>query len=146
MSKRPAARSVASPADCEALLPGFQFADAYAVAAPPGLDAIQATKLAFGRGPLWIRALMGARNRLGRLVGLTPAPASGFPVIRQSPDEVLLGFDDWHLDFRIVVIIAAGVATVTTIVRWHNAWGRRYLALVMPFHRVIAARMIEGVA
>ncbi len=146
MSPRPSARPAAPDTACAAILPGYQFADAYAVDAPAGLDAIGATALAFSRGPLWIRALLGARNRLGRLVGLTPAPASDFPIIRQSPREVLMGFDDWHLDFRIVVTVDAGVATVTTVVRWHNAWGRRYLALVMPFHRVIAARMIEGVA
>ena len=67
-------------------------------------------------------------------------------MVRQSADEVVLGFDDKHLDFRIVVAVAGGFATVTTIVRCHNAWGRAYLTAIMPFHRVIAARMIEGVA
>jgi hypothetical protein len=146
MSTHPTARPATPSADCAAILPGYQFADAYAVDAPPGLDAMEATKLAFGRRPLWIRALMGARDRLGRLAGLAPAPAGGFPVLRQSPGEVRLGFDDWHLDFRVVVTVAAGAVTLTTIVRWHNAWGRRYLALIMPFHRVIAARLIEGIA
>jgi hypothetical protein len=69
-----------------------------------------------------------------------------FPVVGQSPDRVVLGFDDRHLDFRIVVALAGGWATLTTAVRWHNAFGRAYLAAVMPFHRVIAARMLEGVA
>ena len=101
---------------------------------------------AFAQGPLWIRALLGLRNALGRLVGLRSARSGGFPVIRESADEVLMGFDDRHLDFRIVVGVVAGHATVTTIVRWHNVWGRAYLAVVMPFHRRIAARMIEGVA
>jgi hypothetical protein len=67
-------------------------------------------------------------------------------VISEADDEVVLGFDDKHLDFRIVVAVAGGFATVTTIVRWHNAWGRAYLTAIMPFHRAIAARMIEGVA
>jgi len=96
--------------------------------------------------PAWIRALMGLRNRLGRVVGLKPGPPGGFPVIRQSADEVLMGFNDKHLDFRVVVAIAGGRATLTTVVRWHNAWGRAYLATILPFHRVIAARMLEGVA
>ncbi len=33
-----------------------------------------------------------------------------------------MGFDDRHLDFRIVVTVAAGVATLTTIVRRRNCW------------------------
>ena len=133
-------------ADAERILPGYQFADAYKVQSIHGVDAIESTRMAFAHLPLWARVLMGMRNRLGRLVGLKPAPRSGFPVIREAPNEVVLGFDDKHLDFRVVVGVAGGFATVTTIVRWHNAWGRAYLAAIMPFHRVIAARVIEGVA
>ena len=133
-------------ANSERVLPGYQFADAYKVPVPRGLDAMEAMRLAFAHRPLWIRTLMALRNRLGRVVGLTPAPASGFPVVRESPDEVVLGFDDKHLDFRVVVTIAGGFATLTTIVRWHNAWGSAYLAAIMPFHRAIAARLLEGVA
>jgi hypothetical protein len=146
MTRRQTAIPAVPCPDSERILPGYQFADAYKVPAPRGLDAIEATRLAFSQGPPWIRALLGLRNRLGRVVGLRPAPASGFPIIAQSAHEVLMGFDDKHLDFRIVVAVAGGFATVTTIVRWHNVWGRIYLAAIMPFHRAIAARMIEGVA
>jgi hypothetical protein len=72
--------------------------------------------------------------------------AARHKVIRQAPDEVLMGFDDKHLDFRVVATVNGGFVTLTTIVRWHNAWGRAYLAAIMPFHRAIAARMIEGVS
>jgi hypothetical protein len=144
----PAAAAVpcAPPVDSARILPGHQFVDAYRVLLRSRIDAMQATRLAFERGPLWIRALLGLRNALGRLVGLKAAPARGFPVISQSPEEVLMGFDDKHLDFRVVVGVTAGHATVTTIVRCHNLWGRAYLAAVMPLHRAIAARMIESVA
>ena len=145
MAYRPTAIPAAPYAGAERLLPGHQFADAYKVPAPHGLDAIEATRVVFAHGPAWIRTLMRLRSELGRFVGLKPAPAGGFPVVRQSADEVVLGFDDWHLDFRVVVAIAGGFATITTIVRWHNVWGRAYLAAIMPFHRAIAARMIEGV-
>jgi hypothetical protein len=146
MSSRPTAIRTAPCTHAERLLPGHQFADAYKVPARHGVDAIEATRLAFARGPLWIRALMGLRNGLVRLVGLKPARSRGFPIVSETPREVVMGFDDRHLDFRIVVAVAGGFATVTTLVRWHNAWGRAYLAAVLPFHRAIAARMIEGAA
>ena len=146
MASRPIAISTAPCTHAERLLPGHQFSDAYKVPAPRGVDAIEATRLAFARGPSWIRGLLGLRNGLGRLVGLKPARSRGFPVILESPTEVVLGFDDWHLDFRMVVAVAGGFATVTTLVRWHNGWGRAYLAAILPFHRAIAARMIESVA
>jgi len=143
------ARATAIPtAPCshaERLLPGHQFADAFKVPAPYGVDAIAATRLAFARGPLWIRALMKLRNGLGRLVRLKPAPARGFPVLLETPGEVVMGFDDRHLDFRVVVAVAGGFAVLSTLVRCHNAWGRAYLAAILPFHRAIAVRMIEGV-
>ena len=143
---RPIAVPVAPSVDCERILPGHQFVDAYRMPVRPGLDAVEATRLAFAHRSGWIRALMGLRNRVGRVVGLRPAPAGGFPIVRQASDEVVMGFNDKHLDFRVVVVVAGGFATLSTIVRWHNAWGRVYLAAIMPFHRVIAARMLEGVA
>ena len=146
MGTRQTAIPAAPCTHAERLLPGYQYADAYKVPAPHGVDAIEATRLAFARGPVWIRGLMKLRNGIGRLVGLKPARSSGFPVILETPGEVVLGFDDRHLDFRIVVAVAGGFATVTTLVRWHNAWGRAYLAAILPFHRAIAARMIESVA
>lgn len=132
--------------DCSRILPGFDFSDAYAVDAPAGLDAIGAMHKAFARGPGWVRFLMELRNRVVALFGLKAAPSTGFPVIRQSPQEVLMGFDDKHLDFRIAITVAAGKATVTTIVRCHNVWGRTYLAIVKPFHRIIAPRMTAEIA
>jgi hypothetical protein len=146
MARRPTAIPAAPCAGSERILPGYQFADAFKVVAPRGVDAIEATRRAFSRGPRWVRSLMGLRNRVGRLVGLRAAPSVGFPVIRQSPGEVLMGFDDKHLDFRVVVTVAGGFASLTTVVRWHNVWGRVYLAAILPFHRAIAARLIEGVA
>ena len=143
---RPSAIATTPYADSERVLPGYQFADAFKVPAPHGVSAMEAMHLAFAHRPLWIRTLMAMRNRLGRVVGLTPAPAGGFPVMRESPREVVLGFDDKHLDFRVVVAVAGGFVTLTTIVRWHNVWGSTYLAAIMPFHRAIAARMLEGVA
>jgi hypothetical protein len=139
------ATSVPPDVDCASILPGFDFADAYAVDAPVGVNAIEAKQRAFARNAGWIRALVHLRNRLGALVGLKPAPSLGFPIIRQSPQEVLMGFDDRHLDFRVAVTVVSGRATLTTVVRCHNFWGRCYLAAIMPFHRVIARRMTEKI-
>ena len=55
---------------------------------------------------------------------------------------MLLGLNDKHLDFRIVVdVVPIGTqqrhVTATTLVRTHNLLGRAYLAAVLPFHRVI---------
>jgi hypothetical protein len=139
------ARSVPPPIDCAAFLPGFDFADAYEVPAPEGADAPEVVRRAFARPPRWAAALMDLRDRIVGVFGLKPAPSTGFPVISEAPDHVVLGFDDFHLDFRIVVTVISGAATITTIVRRHNLWGRTYLALIMPFHRVITPAFMQRI-
>jgi hypothetical protein len=44
------------------------------------------------------------------------------------------------------ILLAAGIATVAPIVRRHDVLGRAGLAAIMPFPRVIPARMVEGMA
>jgi hypothetical protein len=72
-----------------------------------------------------------------------------FPVVSASPNRVVMGFDDAHLDFRVVVDVApegnGRHVTATTFVRTRNRLGRLYLAAVKPFHRVIVPAMLAQV-
>ena len=65
-----------------------------------------------------------------------------FPVVSETPDRLVAGFNDKHLDFRVVVDVAAPAAqavTVTTLVLTHNLLGRTYLTIILPFHRLVSA-------
>jgi Protein of unknown function (DUF2867) len=144
-----------------ALLPNATFADAYRlVIHGPALDPFIAAQRILGRAPNWIGWLTKRRNRIAAPLGLKPARSNRqdersrigvFPVISQAPGHVLLGLDDKHLDFRIVIEtrkIDAGRSEVmvTTLVRPHNLLGRVYLALVLPFHRIIVRAMLGQAA
>jgi hypothetical protein len=63
---------------------------------------------------------------------------------------LVAGFNDKHLDFRVVVDVAAAgpgqSVTATTLVMTHNLFGRCYLAIILPFHRLIARAMLRQVA
>ena len=131
-------QKVAPPVDCSAILPGYDFADAYAAPVGDGVDATEAARRAFAAPPRWVAGLIALRDRLIGPFGLKPAPSAGFPVILDLPGLVVMGFDDRHLDFRIVVTVAFGVATLTTIVRRRNLLGSAYLLAILPFHRLIA--------
>jgi hypothetical protein len=142
---------IATPFDCGAVLPGFTFADTYAIDAPPGTDASAPLRAFSGSAPGWMKALLDLRNGLGKIAGLKPAEGSGFPVIGATPERVCAGFDDWHLDFRVVVTATpndakASVVMLTTIVRTHNLAGRAYLGLIMPFHKLIARETLNQLA
>jgi hypothetical protein len=146
--------------DTAALLTGAQFADAFRIdLASTKFDARTAAQRMLGRSPRWVEILVALRNRLVAPFGLkTPNPtgsgASGtigiFPVVSEAPDRLVLGFDDGHLDFRVVVDVAACGAgqsfTLTTLVLTHNLLGRFYLAIILPFHRLIARTMLRQVA
>jgi Protein of unknown function (DUF2867) len=72
-----------------------------------------------------------------------------FPVLSETADRVVAGFDDNHLDFRVIVDVAAcdvgQQVTATTLVRTHNWLGRTYLAIIMPFHRLVVRAMLRQV-
>lgn len=146
-------------ADTGGLLAGAQFADAFCIATnDTSLNARQAAERIVTRGPRWIYTLMRLRNRLAAPFGLkTPPPnktaSAGsigiFPVLSETPDRLVAGFNDSHLDFRIVVDVANADSrqrvTLTTLVLTHNLLGRVYLALITPFHRLIARTMLRQV-
>ena len=151
-------KSVPVDAAMRALLPQARMSDAYRLVVNDGtLDATTAAYRIFGCIPWWVRALMALRNHLVAHLGLKTGidkevrRIGFFPVISETPERVLLGLDDKHLDFRIAVDVVplAGAqrqVTTTTMVRTHNLLGRIYLVIVLPFHRVIVPAMLTQAA
>ena len=68
-------------------------------------------------------------------------------MVSESPERLVAGLNDSHLDFRLVVDVAGAAGsqsvTATTLVLTHNLLGRVYLALIMPFHRLIVRSMLR---
>ena len=153
-------RAVEPDIDTVALLTGAQFSDAFSVTVDgAAFHARRAAERMLGRSPRWIEALMGLRNFLVAPFGLkTPHPNGKisadtigiFPVLSDTPNRLVAGFNDSHLDFRVVVDVAPSGqgqrVTATTLVRTHNLLGRAYLAIIMPFHRLVVRAMLRQVA
>jgi hypothetical protein len=152
-------QDVAPSVDPDQLLPGAQFVDAYRVAVEgKALDARKAAIRMMARSPGWVDALLKLRNLMVAPFGLktsgegSPAPGGIiglFPVVSETPERLVAGFNDSRLDFRVVVDVAATgdgqEVTSTTLVLTHNWLGRAYLTLILPFHRVIARSMLRQV-
>ena len=146
--------------DLNTLLAGAQFADAFSIAIDdPALDARHAAERMMARQPRWIETLTSLRNILVTPLGLKTSGESRtapremigiFPIVSQTPDRLVAGFNDKHLDFRVVVDVAnSGTlrnVTLTTLVLTHNRLGRTYLAIILPFHRLIAPSLLRQVA
>ena len=157
------ARSVALPPGVRvaSLYPGAFLADAYAIELPPDAthDALTLARFALERQAPWVDRLMVMRDAIVSLFGLKTAQAlradSGpartprvgiFRIYETRPDEVVLGEDDTHLDFRLSVHRSADQLTAVTVVHCHNLLGRSYIRLIAPFHRMVVRSALNRAA
>jgi hypothetical protein len=155
--------AVAIPTDARAH--GFYdtpyLADAYAISLPPDVVANpeQLARYVFENQPAWVDTLMGLRDTLVAGFGLKTAkqlaaPSADktnkrvgiFKIYASNANEVFLGEDDKHLDFRISVQLRPAAAStvgsapqliVSTVVHCHNLLGRSYITVIAPFHRQV---------
>ena len=146
--------------DRNALLPGAQFADAFTlIVSDPALDARGAAQRLFDKSPGWVRALLKLRDAIMGPLGVVtsktaeraPVDRVGlFPVISDTPQRLVGGFDDSHLDFRVLVDVAPAPGgtriTATTVVLTHNWLGRSYLTAIAPFHRLVVRAQLKQAA
>lgn len=154
-----AVREVTPDVDAGTVLSGAQFIDAFRLElGTRQLSAREACTRMMLHGPRWIDALTRLRNILVKPLGLktsgqgAPAPHGMiglFPVLSETPERLIVGFDDYHLDFRVVVDVAGDAAdrrvTLTTLVRTNNLLGRAYLTLIVPFHKLVARSMMGDI-
>ncbi|WP_299141791.1 DUF2867 domain-containing protein [uncultured Tateyamaria sp.] len=102
--------------------------------------------------PGWAQALVRLRALVTAPFGLSqdgPNAADKlgpFPVESETGTELIAGFNDKHLDFRVSVRSEDGVVSLATWVHPHNVGGRIYLAAIMPFHILIARDALARVA
>ena len=99
--------------------------------------------------PKWVRGLMKIRDFLVRPLGLKTAKETQsdkiFPVIAQTENEIIMGINDRHLNFRVSVLIDREKSYIylTTLVQYRNRLGKAYFLLVKPFHKFIVRSIIK---
>lgn len=141
---------------------GADLLDSYGVDAPTDGATMRAiADRALGAPPLWFRTLMAVRDAAVKPFGVRtsgevrrarPDQASidFFPVLSESADEIVLGEDDRHLDFRLSLLRQTGLhgstLIVTTAARTHNRLGRLYLCAIHPFHILVVRAVVVRAA
>ena len=153
-------REITPDVDAGTVLAGADFVDAFRVdVGANAMNAREACTRMVLNGPRWIDALTRLRNILVTPFGLktsgegayAPGGLIGlFPVVNETPERLIAGFDDYHLNFRIVVDVTNDAGsrqvTTTTLVRTNNLLGRTYLAIIKPFHKLVARSMMGRIA
>lgn len=128
-------------------------------------------KTFFMSGPKWIDILFDFRNKLVGLFGLKTSMKITdrqkllnnfkgeegdrlglFKVYHKTADEIVIGEDDKHLNFRVSLFINKHKSqisnkqlTLITTVKFNNWFGRFYFFLILPFHNVIVPTMLKGI-
>lgn len=136
------------------------FVDAFSVDLPATArnDAESLARYIFAGQPRWVATLQEIRDivvwpfGLKRTIDLKAAKddrLSIFRVFERHKDEIILGEDDTHLDFRVSVLVqpASGDGPqrliVTTLVFYNRLLGRAYLGLIAPFHRLVVRASLD---
>jgi hypothetical protein len=149
------------------LYDGADLADAFAIMLPDVIaaDIDQLARAVLGNPSWWFRALLTCRDALvapfgvktsaqlcAQLEDAAPAHIDFFPVVSCTADELVIGADDKHLDFRTSVLIRRSTAgercklIVTTVVHSHNRLGHLYLLVIAPFHRLVVRANLQRAA
>jgi len=130
------------------ILPG-DFLDCYSVKATASPRDAARIITTF---PKWARFLLLIRRAVTAPFGLeNDAPDSGdhvgiFPVESETQTELIAGFNDKHLNFRVSVTSDQGRVSLATWVHPHNFGGKLYLRAILPFHILIARNALARVA
>jgi len=122
----------------------------------------------FTSAPKWIQNLFEFREKLAKIVGLKtgkkkaerqkaldafhcePGQQLGlFKVLSKTDNEVILGEDDKHLNFRISITVERlngdnKKVTLSTWVHFNNFFGKLYFIPVKPFHKLIVPSMMKA--
>ena len=107
---------------------------------------------ALANPPAWQKALIAVRDAMVEPFGIKTSGmvresrdnnerVDFFPVHWEGRDEIVLGADDRHLDFRLSRLRrrspTRALLIATTVVHTHNALGFTYLNLIRPFHHLV---------
>lgn len=151
----------------------FKFIDGYKAKFADNEDEIDIQKIGklfFASGSKWIDKLFAVRNKIVKLFGLKtsdkiaekeeqlknfrcePNEQIGlFKVFQKTENEVIIGEDDKHLDFRVSLFLEQSAEkgmkelTISTSVKFNNRFGKLYFVPVKPFHKLIVPTMLKGI-
>ncbi len=117
------------------------FLDCYSV--PSEMSARKAAEI-ITDFPGWARVLLKIRKVVTAPFGLlndgpdAPEKVGIFPVEIETEQELIAGFNDRHLNFRVSVLSEKGRVFLATWVHPHNIGGQIYLKAILPFHVLIS--------
>lgn len=133
------------------------------------ISSVDIAKAFFSSVPKSTEKLFALRNRIVSVFGLkTPDKQVNrkeqldnftcdvgtilgfFNVYTKTENEIILGEDDKHLNFRVSLLKSNEEnenkkLTITTVVEFNNWFGKLYFLPVKPFHKLIVPQLLKGI-
>ena len=143
----------------------YHYIDSYKSDFKPTENNLMATDVGrafFSSAPKWIEKLFNLRNKIVAVFGLKVSNKKPniddfkfnvgerlglFQVFDKNENELILGEDDKHLNFRISLFIDhhSKEIIITTTVVYNNWFGKFYFLPVKPFHKFIVPSMLKAI-
>ncbi|MDQ1856103.1 MULTISPECIES: DUF2867 domain-containing protein [unclassified Chryseobacterium] len=133
------------------------------------IDISEVGRAFFTSGPKWGKKMFAFRNKAVGIFGLKTGSEAEtrqkekdfkcevgervglFKVFDKTSNEIVLGEDDKHLDFRVSLLVEKSKVhsdenslTISTTVKYHNWLGVLYFLPVRPFHKLIVPAMLKN--
>ncbi len=138
----------------------IDFKDAYRATLTDNTISIETIYLnAFVHSPKWIDNFLILRNKIVGVFGLkintekiqlskedlkVDSKVGIFRIYAVTNNEIIAGEDDKHLNFRVSVLKQNCEVTISTLVQYNNLFGKVYMTLIMPFHKLIVRSMLKN--
>ncbi|MEQ3498592.1 DUF2867 domain-containing protein [Tenacibaculum sp. SSH1-16] len=145
--------------DIKKLLPTINFHDTFSTTNHTNTIE-EIVNLIFNKPPVWVDFLFKLRNKIAAFFNLknnypddynerfdVGGYVSFFKIFSISSNEVVLGANDTHLNFRAIVHNNHDPfynINVITLVEYNNKKGEVYMKLIKPFHRLVVKRMVKN--
>ncbi len=133
------------------------------------INSLMVGKAFFSSSPKWIEDLLNFRDRIVSFLGLKTSGETKnkeeilkdfkgeigeqlglFKVFGKTDNELILGEDDKHLNFRVSLFLGDTESLkksliISTTVKFNNWLGKLYFLFVKPFHKLIVPSMLKGI-
>ncbi len=129
------------------------------------INSVDLGKAFFVSSPKWIDKLLNVRNKIVSKFGLKTSEdleykkerltnfnaeigeqVGLFKVFQKTENELILGEDDKHLNFKVSLLLNKlnQNLTIITTVNFNNWFGKIYFSIIKPFHKIIVKTMLKG--
>lgn len=161
MKKAVSTVNIPNESICKSFISKIDFQDSYCIKLSNPKISIETIYLnIFNYTPKWIDRLLKIRNKIVSIFGLKTGLEGKklsfekdiivnnkiglFIIYAVTDTEIIAGEVDKHLNFVVSVLKQENQVIVSTLVKYNNLFGKIYMTLIMPFHKLVVKSMLKN--